>query len=425
MTAAVVPRAGTGGWTGLAGTVGSLLEWYDFTVYGFLAPILGKLFFPAEDQVASLLAAFGVFAIGYAARPVGGAIFGHIGDRVGRKPAMIMSAVMMGLATLGIGILPDHAQIGTAAALLLVVLRILQGLSVGGEFTDSVVMLAEQAPLDRRGFVASWAEIGGIVGMLLGSGIGALTSSVLGDAAMHAWGWRIPFLLGAVIAVFAFVLRRRLAESPALDCVERTKSSPVIVAIRHHWQPILRMVCLLLMQGIGFYMVFIYAASYLTERMHFSTARALDINTLALVAMLVAAPVAAIASDRIGRKPVLYFIVVTTCVLAWPLWSLMHHEKFTLILCGQVGFGLLMGLAFGVTPATMIEMLPTEVRCSGVALGYNLCFGLFGGTTPLIATYLVARTADDFAPAYYLIAVTIVSFIALLGLPETARKPLR
>jgi MHS family proline/betaine transporter-like MFS transporter len=333
--------------------------------------------------------------------------------------------IMMGLATFAIGVLPDHAQIGTAAALLLVVLRIFQGLSVGGEFTDSIVMLAEHAQPDRRGFVASWPEIGGIVGMLLGSGVGALTSSVLGEAEMLAWGWRIPFLLGAVIAVFGVVLRRQITESPALEHVEPAAGSPVIAAFRDHWRPILRMVCLLLMQRIGFYMVFIYAASYLTEHMHITTARALDINTLALLAMLVGAPAAAIASDRIGRKPILYFVVVATCVLAWPLWGLMHHQSFALILSGQIGFGVLMGLAYGVTPATMIEMLPAKVRCSGVAIGYNVCLRLFGGTTPLIATYLVARTADDFAPAYYLMAVTLVSFIALLGLPETARKPLR
>ncbi len=424
MMSATVLGMATGRRTSLAGTIGSLLEWYDFTVYGFLAPILGKLFFPADDPLASLLAAFGVFAIGYATRPLGGAVFGHIGDKFGRKPAMIISSVMMGLATLGIGLLPVHAQIGTTAAVLLVVLRIFQGFSVGGEFTDSVVMLAEHAPNERRGFVASWAEMGGIVGMLLGSGIGALTSSVLGEAEMQAWGWRIPFLFGAVIAVFSVVLRRQITESPALAHVVRAAGSPVVAALRHHWRPILRMVCLLLMQGIGFYMVFVYAASYLTEQMHVTTARALDINTLAFLAMLAGAPVAAIVSDRLGRKPVLYFVVVATFVLAWPLWALMHHQNLALILTGQIGFGLLMGLAFGVTPATMIEMLPTEVRCSGVAIGYNLCFGMFGGTTPLIATYLVARTADDFAPAYYLMAVTLVSFIVLLGLPETARKPL-
>lgn len=425
MRPAATSLTGTGRRTGVAGAIGSLLEWYDFTVYGFLAPILGKLFFPADDPVASLLAAFGVFAIGYAARPIGGAIFGHIGDNFGRKPGMIVSALMMGLATLGIGLLPDHAQIGSAAALLLVVLRVLQGLSVGGEFTNSVVMLAEHAPNERRGFVASWAEMGGIVGMLLGSGVAALTSNVLGEAAMQAWGWRIPFLLGAVIAVFSFVLRRQMTESPALERAKRAAGSPVFVALRRHWRPILRMVGLLLMQAIGFYMVFVYAASYLTQQMHVTTAHALDINTLALLAMLAGAPVAAIASDRFGRKPILYFVVVATLVLAWPLWTLMHHQDFALILTGQIGFGVLMGLAFGVTPATMIEMLPAEVRCSGVAIGYNLCFGLFGGTTPLIVTYLVARTADDFAPVYYLVAVSLVSFVVVLGMPETARKPLR
>ena len=409
---------------GLAGSIGSLLEWYDFTVYGFLAPILGKLFFPSDDQVASLLAAFGVFAIGYAARPLGGVIFGYVGDKLGRKPALIVSAFIMGLATLGIGVLPDHSHIGAFAPLLLVILRIIQGLSLGGEFTDSVVMLAEYASNDRRGFVASWAEMGGIVGMLIGSGVGALASSVLGETGMLAWGWRIPFLLGTVLAVFAFVLRRQIAELPALENLKRTTGSPVIVALRDHWKAILRMICVLLMQGIGFYMVFVYAASYLTQRMHVTTARALDINTLALLAMLICAPVAAIASDHVGRKPILYSIMIATFVLAWPLWWLMHHQSGELILVGQLSLGALMGFAFGVTPAVMVEMLPTEVRCSGVAIGYNLCFGIFGGTTPLIATYLVARTADDFAPVYYLMAVTIVSFIAILGIPETARKPL-
>jgi len=411
--------------TGLAGAIGSMLEWYDFTVYGLLAPILGKLFFPADDALASLLAAFGVFAIGYAARPLGGLIFGHVGDKFGRKPAMIVSSMMMGLATLGIGLLPDHAHIGAAAALLLVTLRIVQGLSLGGEFTGSIVMLAEQAPDRRRGFIASWPELGCVVGMLVGSGVGALISSLLSAEDMQAWGWRIPFLLGAVMAVFSVVMRRQIAESPALAQAERIAGSPVVVAFRHHWRPILRMVGLLLMQAIGFYMVFIYAASYLTQQMHVTTARALDINTLALVVVLVTAMAAAILSDRVGRKPVLYFALVASFILAWPFWALMHHQSFLPILIGQVGFGFLMGVAYGVTPATMIEMLPTEVRCSGVSIGYNLCLGVFGGTTPLIATYLVARTSDDFAPVYYLMAVTLVSVLVLLGVPETARKPLR
>ena len=407
----------------LAGTVGSVLEWYDFALYGYLAPIIGTLFFPADDPVASLLAAFGVFAIGFAARPVGGLIFGLIGDRIGRKPALIISVVMMGVATFAIGVMPDHAQIGASAALVLVILRILEGLSVGGEYTGSIILLAEHAPPERRGYFAVWPELGCLVGFLLGSGIGALTSSALGPERMLAWGWRVPFLLGGVIAVGGIAFRRQMTESPALSRAALRTGVPV-VAVARHWRAILRLIGLMLMQSVGFYLMFIYAASYLTERMHVSTARALDINTLSLLVMLALVVPSASLSDRVGRKPVLQVVAVGMFALAWPLWWLMLEGSFAVILAGQAGFAVLLGLAYGVTPALMSEMLPAEVRCTAVGLGYNLGLGIFGGTAPLIATYLVARTADDFTPAYYVMAMAVVSFIALLGLPETAGKRL-
>ena len=297
MMSATVLGMATGRRTSLAGTIGSLLEWYDFTVYGLLAPILGKLFFPADDPLASLLAAFGVFAIGYATRPLGGAVFGHIGDKFGHKPAMIISSVMMGLATLGIGLLPVHAQIGTTAAVLLVVLQIFQGFSVDREFTDGV-MLAEHAPNERRGFVASWRKWAawsaccsvpyrradeqrlGEAEMRLGAGDSV--SIRRGDRRfqrrIEAADHRVPWL--------------------AMSFVPPAHRSSPHSAITGGG---LRMVCLLLMQGIGFYMVFVYAASYLTEQMHVTTARALDIDTLAFLAMLAGASVAAIVSDRLGR----------------------------------------------------------------------------------------------------------------------------
>ena len=289
----------------LAGTVGSVLEWYDFALYGYLAPIIGTLFFPANDPVASLLAAFGVFAIGFAARPVGGVVFGLIGDRIGRKPALIISVVMMGVATFAIGVMPDHAQIGASAALVLVILRILEGLSVGGEYTGSIILLAEHAPPERRGYFAVWPELGCLVGFLLGSGIGALTSSALGPERMLAWGWRVPFLLGGVIAVGGIAFRRQMTESPALSRAAQRTGVPAVVAIARHWRAILRLIGVMLMQSVGFYLMFIYAASYLTERMHVSTARALDINTLSLLVMLVLVVPSASLSDRVGRKPVL------------------------------------------------------------------------------------------------------------------------
>lgn len=408
----------------LAGMTGNVLEWYDFAVYGFLAPILGQRFFPSDDRVASLLAAFGVFAVGYAARPLGGAIFGHIGDKIGRKPSLIISVLAMGMATFSMGILPDYSQIGTAAAFLLIGLRILQGLSVGGEFTGSIVFLAEHAPQGQRGCYAAWSQFGCLGGFLLGSGIGALVSNFLAPQEMQVWGWRVPFLLGAVIALFGVVVRRYMTEPPVPAEHSHGGRSPVLTVIRGYWQPMLQIVILLLPGSVGFYMIFIYAASYLTEQMHLSTARALDINSINLFMMLLITIPAAILSDRIGRKPVLLCFRLGVLLLAWPLWWLMHQDQFLLILVGQMGFAIFFGISFAVIPATMIEMLPRDIRCSGVSISYNLCLALFGGTTPLVATYLVQRTADDFTPVYYLWAVTVISLAVSLGLPETSHKEL-
>lgn len=408
----------------IAGAVGNALEWYDFAVYGLFAPIIGKLFFPSDDQFASLLSAFGVFAVGYAARPVGGLILGYIGDKFGRKPALILSVILMGLATTSIGVLPDHAQLGTSAAFLLVALRIFQGISVGGEFAGSIVFLAESAPPERRGYFASWPETGAIFGFLLGSGVAALVGNIVGEQALHDWGWRIPFLLGGVIAILALLARRNLPESPAMLDAEPIGASPVIVAFRDHWRSILHLVSLVLCISIGFFMIFTYAISYMTEYMHVSTARALDISTINLFVMLLVTPLGGALSDRVGRKPILYFVTIGTLVLAWPLWWLMHQEHFAWILAGQLGFAILFGLGYAVITVAIAELLPARVRCTAVSIGYNLCLGVFGGTAPLIATYLVHRTSDDFAPVYYLMLAAVVSLIATFRMPEMAGKPL-
>ena len=407
----------------VAGAIGSVLEWYDFAIYGYLAPVIGKLFFPAEDPVASLLAAFGVFAIGFLARPVGGAILGYIGDRMGRKPALMISMLSMGVATCAIGVMPTHAQIGAAAAVALVVLRIAEGLSVGGEYTGAIILLGEHAPPERRALYAVWPELGCIVGFLLGSGVAAMTSTLLGPDGMLAWGWRIPFILGGVIAVWGIAFRRQMTESPALEAARRTDvdASP-FAGLATHWRIVVRFVAALLMTSIGFYTMFIYAASYLTERMHVSTARALDINTASLLVMLPFAVLGAIVSDRFGRKLPLYVATAGMVVLAWPLWWLMNQSHALVIFTGQAGFGALFALAYGGIPALMSELLPTRVRCTGIGIGYNLALGLFGGTAPLVATYLVSRTGSDFMPAYYLMAVSLISFVAALGLPETVGR---
>jgi MHS family proline/betaine transporter-like MFS transporter len=407
-----------------ASTIGNALEWYDFAIYGLMAPIVGKLFFPSDDPVASLLAAFGVFALGYAARPVGGLVLGHIGDRYGRKRALILSIGLMGATTFAIGILPDYDRIGTSAAVLLVVLRLVQGFSVGGEFPGSMVYLAEHAPDGRRGFFVGWTQVGCLTGFLLGSGLGALAATVLGETAMAEWGWRVPFLLGAPIALIGYAFRRRLPEPPGIVLFAKSKGLPVVAAVRDHWRALLRIVAISIAGTVGFYLAFVYAASYLTQHMHETTARALDIETLALIVMLALALPAGLLSDRIGRKPLLLVAAIGLLLLAWPLWWLIHQEAFALVLAGQIGFALLMGLIATPGTAAFVEMLPAQVRVSGVALGYNAAIGLIGGTTPLVVTYLVERTADDFTPAYYLMAATVIQIVAILGMRETAKRPL-
>ena len=321
----------------LAGTTGTILEWYDFAVYGTLTPILGKQFFPTNGAVASLLVAFTVFAVGFVVRPLGGILLGHIGDRMGHKPALMLSVLVMGLATTAMGLLPTHAQIGTAAAVLLVLMRIVQGLSIGGEYPESIVFLAEHAPAGRRGYFASWPMFGSVVGFLLGSAVVAALGNVLGEAAMQQWGWRIPLLAGSVLTIFGLYVRHTLVEPAAFGLTRPSLTAPAVSALRDHWRALLRIVGLSLVNAVGFYLLAVYAASYLTERMHVSTANALDMNILSLVVMLPAVTMAAVLSDRIGRKPILFFTAAGTLVLAWPPWWLMHHQNFALILAGQAG----------------------------------------------------------------------------------------
>lgn len=404
----------------LAGTVGNVMEWYDFAIYGSLAPVLGKQFFPSNDPLSSTLATFGVFAAGYAARPAGGAILGHIGDRFGRKPALTISVLAMGAATCAIGLLPTHASAGALAAVLLVILRIVQGLSVGGEFTGSITYLVEHAQARRRGLVAALPQFGCIGGFLLGAVVSAVVAGQLSETALNTWGWRIPFLSGSLIAALGLIFRRKMSESPMLSHESRLHA-PIVAAVRDHWRRILNVVFLIMPGSIGFYLVFVYITSYLTEHMHQSTAAALDINSWGLLLMFLLTLPGACLSDRFGRKPLLYLVTFGMLLFSWPLWWLIHQPQLGYILFGQLGFAAMFGLGFAVFPVTMAEMFPSNVRCIATSIAYNATVAVLGGTTPLVATYLVDRTGDDFAPVWYLMAFAALSLLAVLRLSETSR----
>lgn len=401
-----------------AGLIGNVMEWFDFAVYGYFAPVIGRQFFPAEDAVASLLAAFGVFASGFLARPIGAAFFGHLGDRHGRHLVMRLSVVLMGLATFGMGLLPTYAVLGATAPILLTALRIAQGFSVGGEYTGSVVYLVEDAPVGRRGLVSGWTNVGAVAGFLLGSAVGAGITSACTPEQLAAWGWRVPFLFGVLIALAAVFFRRDLpTDSPEPP---EEGPSPVLEALRTEWSTMLRIAAVILTANVGFYMMFVYVTTYLTQQVGVETARALEIDTVAMGALLVIVPAAGWLSDRVGRKPVLLSASLGTLLLSLPLLEAIRHDHTALILAGQFGFAVLIGLAFGANGAVIVEMTRSKLRCSTISVAYNFCLALFGGTTPLVAAWLISQTHDDLTPAYYMMGMAMITTIALIGTKETA-----
>lgn len=415
--------------TAAAGAIGNALEWYDFAIYGYMAPVISELFFPTGDPFSSLLAVYGAFAAGYLARPLGGIIFGHIGDAVGRKVLMVVSVTVMGAATIGIGLLPTHADIGPLAGMLLVTLRILQGLSVGGEYTGSAVFLAERAPERMRGFLTSFVVAGSTTGFLLGAAVSAAFTSLYPAEEMRAFVWRVPFLAGVVLMGAGLLIRRALRDGEgggegAAPAGTDLASSPVLYALRHHRRDILRVAGLAVGPGTAFYILHVFSISYLTERVHIRAASVMDINTLCLAVIVVMPLVGGAVSDRVGRKVSLVAAMALLLVSTIPLWTLMHHQSLTLVLLGQLGFSVLVGWIFGVSPVAMVEAVPRRVRVSVLSVGYNVTLALFGGTAPAVATFLIARTGDDFAPAYYMMALCALSLLAMLTLRETAHRPL-
>jgi MFS transporter, MHS family, proline/betaine transporter len=398
----------------IAGLAGNVMEWYDFGTYGFFAATLGRLFFPASDPTVSLLASFAVFAIGFIGRPMGALIFGHIGDRSGRKRALMASVMMMAVPTMLIGLLPTWSQIGIAAPILLVVLRLFQGLAVGGEFTTSMVLLVEGAQQTRRGFVGSFASFGAVGGMLIGSAVGAAITGFLPASAIALWGWRAAFLFGLVIAGLVLYVRRRLPPDAAIVAIAEARHSPVVTAFKTQWRTILKIIGMILTLGIGFYLNFVYLSTWLVQYDHLSHSRALLLNCVGLAFQLPLLPLAGALADRIGAKAVLLLSALGFALFSWPMYLLISQGSVVSIIGGLFVLALLQSGISGAVPAFMVEALPKHVRCTALSFGQNLSMACFGGTVPMVAVALVGATHYPPAPAIYLAAAGIVSFFVVL-----------
>ncbi len=411
-----------------AGMVGNILEWYDFVVYGFLAVIIGELFFPSEDPMISLLKSFGVFAVGFVMRPVGAVMFGHIGDKYGRKKALTISIVMMAVSTTAIGLLPTYAQIGILAPTLLVVLKLLQGLSVGGEYTTSVSFIVEHAPQDKRGLFGSVGILGAVVGILLGSASGAVITKILPEEDLYSWGWRVLFFTGILLGLIGYYVRKNIDETPKfmeLEYEEMIDKQPVLDVFKKAYKEFIKTFSLSTFQAVGFYTIFVYIANHLSVFVKFPKSTALTINTISMIVLAVLIPFFGWLSDKVGRKPIILTSTGFTVLTAYPLFKFVSSGAVENALIGQIIFAVVVAGFMSILPTTLVEIFPTQIRNSGYSIGYNLPFAIFGGTAPLISTYLIKITGDINSPAFYLIFAAAVAFIAGITLKETAREPLR
>ncbi|MBA2251771.1 MAG: MFS transporter [Nitrospirales bacterium] len=403
----------------MAGAIGNVLEWYDFALYGYFAPVFAATFFPSEQPSVSLLSAFGVFAIGFLARPLGALLFGYIGDTIGRREALAWSVILMAIPTVVVGLLPTYATIGIAAPLALTCCRFLQGLSVGGEFTGSVTFLVEHAAPSQRGYIGSWAGFSAQVGALLGSGVGALVASNLTDEALHQWGWRIPFLLGSLIAFVGWYLRTRIPESPAFEQVRQAgalSAAPIREVFTHQRVAIARVIGLVWLHGVGFYLLYVYLTTYLSTLTTVPLGTVLTMNTACMLLLAVFIPVMGHLSDRVGQTPLLLIGAAGLAITAYPSFVWLTSGDLPLVWAAYVWLTVLMSCYLGPFFAVVVTLFPTAQRYTGLSAGYNIAAALFGGTAPLVATLLIEWSGNILSPSLYLSLCALISLSVILTL---------
>jgi MFS transporter, MHS family, proline/betaine transporter len=410
-----------------AAIAGNILEWYDFSVYAFVATIIAKRFFPPGDEVAALLSTFAAFGIGFLARPLGGIVIGRLADRRGRKLALILTILMMAGGTVAIGLIPGYETLGWLAPALLVLARLAQGFSTGGEWGGSASFIVEWAPDNRRGLYGSVHQASVSMGLLLGSGVAALLSTLLTPAAMQDWGWRLLFLLGGMLLPVGLYLRRNIAETPAFRRAQ-TEAPPPPAAPGEASGPLLaaRAFGFTILWTVTSYVMLSFMPTFTQKFAGLGRVEALWSSTAGIVMLVVAIPVMGRLSDRVGRRPMLLTCTVGFAVLSYPLFALMvWGSRLAVILPVQIFVSLLIAFFSGPGPAAIAEIFPTRARALWMSIGYSFAVAIFGGFAPYIATWLIDRTGSPLSPSFYVIAAAVVSSVVIWRLKETAHEKLR
>ena len=406
----------------LAATIGNVMEWYDFAVYGYLATTLGPLFFPNESQTAQTLSAFAVFAVGYLMRPVGAMVLGPIGDRFGRRAMLVISVLLMGLSSLVMGLLPTFAQIGLAAPVLMVLCRMGQGMSVGGEYTGSMTYSAEIAPKRWRGTLSSLATVGCLTGFLLGSATDWILKEQLGAAAVSAWAWRVPFLLGLPICAVAIWLRSSLPETQDQGAKDDLSVGKVFKDITSNYRKAFEIISIVTGVNIAFYLFFVWAPDLLEQGVAKGAPWVQGLNTMSMAYQIPLIVAGGWLSDRFGRRLISMISVVMLMIVSVPAMHLCQSGSETEFAIGQAVVAIPISILFGLQGAMIVELTPAAIRCSLFSVAYSAAIALFAGTSPLIATWFTQSLKLQWGPVIYLMAGLLVSLWTLFTLPETRHR---
>jgi metabolite-proton symporter len=409
----------------MASAIGTTIEWYDFFLYNTAAALIfPAVFFPASSEYAGAMQSFATYAVGFAARPVGAAIFGHWGDRIGRKTTLIITLLVMGISSAVVGMLPGTATLGVAAPLILIALRLLQGIAIGGEWSGSVLIAMEWGDQAKRGLLGSFAQVGVPVGLVLGTGGMTLLSVTMSDEAFNSWGWRLPFLASLLLVAVGLVIRLKILETPMFAKIVdegKTARTPVKEVIRHHWREILLSAGLRFAEQLPFYLFTTFVLTYVVARHHYSKTFVLAAVLVGATVELATIPLFSHLSDTVGRKRIYLTGATLAGVLAFPYFAVLTYGGQALIFVAIVLSMIVHSMMYGPQAALISESFPTHLRYGGAGLGYQLASVFAGGPAPLVATWLLHETGTAYSISVYIVIAAVITVACAIALPDRSR----